>query len=79
MFASASDIFGPSTESVAASVRSRLAEYTELSANQSNGAMKAGDLRKLFEVQYDLIFNHNISMTEFVFIFQGTRTLHTGY
>ncbi|KAB8077465.1 hypothetical protein BDV29DRAFT_188672 [Aspergillus leporis] len=65
MFVSASDIFGPSTESVVASVRSRLAEYTELSANQSNGAMKAGDLRKLFEVQYDLIFNHNISMTEF--------------
>ncbi|KAF7591069.1 hypothetical protein BBP40_002030 [Aspergillus hancockii] len=78
-FATASDIFGPSTEPIAAEVQSQLYPYAEQTANQNNGAIRADDLRRLFDVQHDLIFSHNVSMADFVFIFQGTRALHTGY
>lgn len=78
-FATASDIFGSSVDSVAASVRSQLAQYANNTANASNGAMKAKDLEKLFEIQHDQIFNKNLPIAEFVFILEGDQSIHTGY
>ncbi|KAH8432315.1 GMC family oxidoreductase [Aspergillus melleus] len=78
-FASAEDIFGSSTEYVAKSIRSKLPQYARATAQQSNGAMRQEDLVKLFEIQHDLIFSKQVPSAEFVFIPQGTHTLHTGY
>ena len=78
-FATASDIFGSSVDSVAATVRSQLAQYANDTANASNGAMKAKDLEKLFKIQHDQIFNKNLPIAEFVFILEGDQSIHTGY
>lgn len=78
-FATASDIFGSSVDSVAASVRSQLAQYANNTANANNGAIKAKDLEKLFEIQHDQIFNKNLPIAEFVFILEGDQSIHTGY
>ena len=78
-FASASDIFGSSVESVAASTRSQLAQYANDTANASHGAMKAEDLLRLFEIQHDHIFSQNLPSAEFVFLLKGDRSIHTGY
>ncbi|ODM15220.1 hypothetical protein SI65_09459 [Aspergillus cristatus] len=78
-FASASDIFGSSLASVAASIFSQLPHYASATAAMSNGAMKASDLQKLFEIQHDQIFNKKVSIVEFVFILEGAQSIHTGY
>ena len=78
-FATASDIFGSSVDSVAATVRSQLAQYANNTASASNGAMEAKDLEKLFKIQHDQIFNKNLPIAEFVFILEGDQSIHTGY
>ncbi|KAE8372289.1 putative glucose oxidase [Aspergillus bertholletiae] len=78
-FASASDIFGSSLQSVAASIRSQLAQYADIAASGSSGAMRKEDLLRMFEVQHDLIFGQDVPVAEFVFILDSATTIHTGY
>ncbi|KAE8152085.1 putative glucose oxidase [Aspergillus avenaceus] len=78
-FATVYDIFGDETESAADKVQSQLSECAQATSKKSNGVMKAEDLLEIFEVQFDHIFRRNVSMAEFVFIFEGSQTLHTGY
>ncbi|PKY08003.1 putative glucose oxidase [Aspergillus campestris IBT 28561] len=78
-FASASDIFGSSVESVAASTRSQLVQYANDTAKASHGAMKAEDLLRMFEIQHDHIFSQNLPAAEFVFLLKGDQSIHTGY
>ncbi|KAE8418594.1 putative glucose oxidase [Aspergillus pseudocaelatus] len=78
-FASASDIFGSSVESVATLVRSQLEEYADIAASSSNGAMTKEDLLKMFEIQHDLVFDQDVPVAEFVFILENANTIHTGY
>ncbi|KAE8317147.1 putative glucose oxidase [Aspergillus transmontanensis] len=78
-FASASDIFGSSVQSVAATVRSQLQEYADIAASESNGAMRKEDLLRMFEVQHDLVFGQGAPAAEFVFILEDANTIHTGY
>ncbi|OGM47943.1 glucose oxidase [Aspergillus bombycis] len=78
-FASVSDIFGSSAQSVADSVRSQLEEYADVTARGSNGAMRKEDLLKMFEVQHDLVFAKDVPSAEFVFILEDANTIHTGY
>ncbi|KAE8332471.1 putative glucose oxidase [Aspergillus sergii] len=78
-FASASDIFGSSVQSVAATVRSQLEEYADIAVSESNGAMRKEDLLRMFEVQHDLVFGQGAPAAEFVFILEDTNTIHTGY
>ena len=78
-FASVSDIFGPSTESVAASIKSQLPQYADITANGTNGAMSKEMLESLFNLQYDLMFNKHIPVSEFVFILDDPHKIHTGY
>ncbi|KAE8142842.1 putative glucose oxidase [Aspergillus pseudotamarii] len=78
-FASASDIFGSSVQSVAASVRSQLDEYADIASSGSNGAMRKEDLLRMFEIQHDLVFAQDIPVAEYVFILENANTIHTGY
>lgn len=78
-FVSASDLFGSSTESIAASIHAQIPEYAEATANETNGAMTKESLQRLFESQHDLMFNRGIPVGEFVFILDGPSQLHVGY
>lgn len=78
-FVSARDLFGSSTESVAASIHAQIPEYAEATANETNGAMTKENLQRLFESQHDLMFNKGIPVGEFVFILDGPSQLHVGY
>lgn len=79
VFASASDIFGSSVQSVAATVRSQLEQYADITASESNGAVRKEDLLRMFEVQHDLVFGQNVPVAEYVFILKDANTIHTGY
>ncbi|PIG86610.1 glucose oxidase [Aspergillus arachidicola] len=78
-FASASDIFGSSVQSVAATVHRQLEEYANIAASESNGAMRKEDLLRMFEIQHDLVFGQEVPAAEFVFILEDANTIHTGY
>ncbi|KKA20115.1 Glucose oxidase [Rasamsonia emersonii CBS 393.64] len=77
-YPSVTDLFGNRTSAVAASVQNQLAQYAEAAANQSQGTMKASDLQRLFQIQYDLIFKQEVPIAEIITYPTG-NTLAAGY
>lgn len=77
-YPSVTDLFGNRTSAVAASVQNQLAQYAEAASNQSQGTMKASDLQRLFQIQYDLIFQKEVPVAEIIYSNTG-NTLGAGY
>ncbi|KAL4985721.1 hypothetical protein BDW68DRAFT_179488 [Aspergillus falconensis] len=78
-FASVSDIFGPSSKSIAAPIKVQVPHYVEASAIGTNGGMDKDVLEKLYNLLYDLMFKKRVEATEFVFILESPHQIHTGY
>ncbi|XRM40069.1 hypothetical protein ABZX51_003392 [Aspergillus tubingensis] len=78
-FATVADIFGPTSESIAARVKAQLPQYAEATANGTNGGMEKDVLEKLYNLQYDLMFKKRVPVAEFVFILESPHQIHTGY
>ncbi|KAF4167606.1 hypothetical protein CNMCM6936_004663 [Aspergillus lentulus] len=58
------DVFGDKAESVAKQIRANLKQYAADTAKANGNVMKASDLERLFEVQYDLIFKGRVPIAE---------------
>ncbi|OJJ46986.1 hypothetical protein ASPZODRAFT_141756 [Penicilliopsis zonata CBS 506.65] len=80
-FATAQDIFGTTTASVAAALYAQLPAYAHQMATASHDAMPAEALLRLFHVQHDLIFKQNVPVAEIIFKPAGsdTTTINAGY
>ncbi|RAL12634.1 GMC family oxidoreductase [Aspergillus homomorphus CBS 101889] len=65
------DVYGNETISVAQAIRKQIGHYANATAEVSGGVMKASDLKDLFEVQYDLIFNQRVPIAEILY-YPGT-------
>lgn len=78
-YLSVTDLFGDNTSMVAASVRKQLDQYASAAAKQSQGAMSASDLERLFQIQYDLIFKQGMPIAEIMTSASTAGTLLAGY
>lgn len=78
-YASAQDLFGDMTPSVAAWVQNSLADYAAAVANASQGSMNATVLQRLFQVQHDLIFKNQVPVAEIVFVPTSSTTFISPY
>ncbi|KAL1963327.1 hypothetical protein VTN77DRAFT_8448 [Rasamsonia byssochlamydoides] len=78
-YPSVRDLFGNSTDKIAATVQKQLAQYAEAAANQSQGTMKASVLQRLFQVQYDLIFKQEVPIAEIITYPSTGNTLMAEY
>jgi hypothetical protein len=58
------DVFGDKAEAVAKQIRANLKQYAADTAKANGNVMKASDLERLFEVQYDLIFKGRVPIAE---------------
>jgi choline dehydrogenase-like flavoprotein len=58
------DVFGHEAASVAKQIRANLKQYAADTAKANGNIMKASDLERLFEVQYDLIFKGRVPIAE---------------
>ncbi|KAG2416106.1 glucose oxidase precursor [Aspergillus terreus] len=67
------DVFGDEAESVAKQIRANLKQYAADTAKANGNIMKAADLERLFEVQYDLIFKGRVPIAE-VLNYPGSAT-----
>ncbi|KAI0013576.1 putative GMC oxidoreductase [Xylariaceae sp. FL0662B] len=63
-FATAQDLFGNETSSIAASVGAKLPEWAQKVADVNHGAVSPERIEKLFRIQHDLIFNKNVTIGE---------------
>nr|BBE38580.1 FAD-dependent glucose dehydrogenase [Aspergillus bisporus]BBE38581.1 FAD-dependent glucose dehydrogenase [synthetic construct] len=79
VYANVHDIFGDDAESFAKSVANNIPQYAKQIATVSGNTMTAKNLQTLFNVQYDLIFNQNISIAEILYIPTGTKALNSLY
>ncbi|KAJ0417242.1 hypothetical protein BJY00DRAFT_303529 [Aspergillus carlsbadensis] len=78
-FITASDLFGPETNSISKGLLTAIPAYAETIATNSNGAITAESLITRFESQHDLIFKHNVPIGEYVFILDNPTQVHVGY
>ncbi|KAL9111876.1 MAG: hypothetical protein Q9227_003726 [Pyrenula ochraceoflavens] len=58
------DLFGNSTNAVAALSKSSLREWAEQASSANNNAVNASALNKLFEIQHDVIFSQHVPFLE---------------
>ncbi|OTB07237.1 putative GMC oxidoreductase [Hypoxylon sp. CI-4A] len=65
-FATAYDLFGNKTASVAAAADLRLPEWAQKVADASKGAVNATQLLTILRVQHDLMFNKNVTIAEII-------------
>lgn len=72
------DILGDEAETVGNKLRANLKKYAEESAKANGNVMKAADLERLFEVQYDLIFKKNTPVAE-ILNYAADKTLSTEF
>ena len=63
-YASACDIFGDEAPAVAKSVKSAIPDYAKAVAASSDGAIDAAALEKLYQVQYELLFETEMPVAE---------------
>ncbi|KAI0971691.1 GMC oxidoreductase [Xylaria arbuscula] len=71
-FATAEDIFGAETSSIAASTSNQLASWAEAVSKRLGGDLSVEALKTRFQVQHDVIFKENASVAEFEFFSLGT-------
>jgi choline dehydrogenase len=70
-FATAYDIFGNETDSIAQDSNKKIAEWAQQVVDGSRGALKSSSIEKLMRSQHDLIFSQNVTLGEAVLAVQG--------
>ncbi|KAG8405571.1 hypothetical protein J3458_022217 [Metarhizium acridum] len=73
------DIYGNQTESLALSIQKKIKDYAKVTAEVSNGVMKASDLEELFQVQHDLIFKQRTPIAEILYGAEGGNAVFSEY
>ncbi|KAI1085603.1 putative GMC oxidoreductase [Whalleya microplaca] len=63
-FATAQDMFGNKTSSIAASIDARLPKWAQKVSDANNGVISAQSIEKHLRIQHDLIFNKNVTIGE---------------
>lgn len=63
-FATAQDIFGNQTSTVADEIYSKIPEYAQKVSDANGGAITPSQLEKMFQIQHDLIFNKHVTIAE---------------
>ncbi|KAI3317922.1 GMC oxidoreductase [Xylariaceae sp. AK1471] len=71
-FATAQDLFGSDTGSLAAATREKLVSWSKAVSQRLNGDVSPEALETRFRVQHDVIFTKNASVTEFEFFAFGS-------
>ena len=71
-YINATDVFGTSTSSVAATVLSALPQYASTVAAASNNVSTAANLQAIFKIQHGLIFNSMVPIAEVLVYPSGT-------
>lgn len=69
LFVNAQDVFGDQTSSIAASTRANLTDWAAQVSAANGGIVDADALLKVYEVQHDLIFKHNVTIGEILTVF----------
>ncbi|ETS73552.1 hypothetical protein PFICI_14498 [Pestalotiopsis fici W106-1] len=64
LFINARDTFGEQTAAVAASTKANLSSWAADISAANGGIISAEALLEVFEIQHDLIFNHNVTIGE---------------
>ena len=78
-YATAQDIFGNETQSIRDALQTDLPKFAAQAADASGGTMKASDLERLFETQFDLIFEHNTPIAEVILGASGSTSISAEY
>ncbi|KAL4871190.1 hypothetical protein BDV12DRAFT_194553 [Aspergillus spectabilis] len=63
-YMTASDILGPETQTISAQIASQLKSWAAQIAEDSGHAISASAIEQLYQVQHDLIFNHDVPFVE---------------
>ena len=63
-YANVTNLFGSSTSSLASNTSSKLSSYAQLASKNSNGTISSSSYLKIFQAQYDLLFNKGIPAVE---------------
>ncbi|KAI1410105.1 putative GMC oxidoreductase [Hypoxylon sp. FL1857] len=63
-FATAQDIFGSQTSTIAAATAAKLSEWAQTISHINAGGIDASALEKIFGIQHGLIFNRNVTIAE---------------
>ncbi|KAI0546091.1 GMC oxidoreductase [Xylaria curta] len=71
-FANAQDLFGTEIGSIAAATSRNLASWSQAVSQRLDGDLSPKALEARFRVQHDMIFNKNVSVTEFEFFSVGS-------
>jgi choline dehydrogenase len=71
-FATAQDIFGNNTAALAASTSANLSSWAQAVSARLNGSVSPKALEKRFQIQHDVIFNKQATITELMFFTEGT-------
>lgn len=72
VYPNVTDIFSNSTASVASSVKSAIPSHASAVAAQSNNASTVAELKALFNLQYNLLFQSQVPVAEVIFYPSGT-------
>jgi choline dehydrogenase len=64
IFPTAQDVFGSETAAIGASVKANLSSWAQAASDARNGSVSAAAMVKRFEIQHDLIFNQNVTVSE---------------
>jgi choline dehydrogenase len=71
-FASAQDIFGANTNTIAASTKDELALWSDIISKRLNGGISASALLERFKVQHDVFYDEKATIAEFEFFSLGS-------
>lgn len=70
----AADVWGNNTAAFAATIKSSLEQYAKDTVQVTGGTVTTETLLKLFNIQHDLIFKDNVTISEVIVIASGAGT-----
>ena len=65
-FVTAKDLFGEDFDTVAKATKRKLREYAKQAAAASKGALNAAALQKIFQIQYQVMFDKDTTISEII-------------
>ncbi|KAK0702723.1 glucose oxidase [Lasiosphaeris hirsuta] len=78
-YVTAADLFGDSLDKVKNATRKSLPDWARTMADVSKGALSAQALEEQFRLQYELIFQHNVSVAEVITVSAPGGILASNY
>ncbi|KAK3903788.1 putative GMC oxidoreductase [Staphylotrichum tortipilum] len=71
-YVTSSELFGPNLASVAAAARASIPRWAKAAADASGpGSLNVRALEKVFQIQHDLLFKHNVTAVEILLAIAG--------